>query len=282
MVENRPWLTALTHGFIILGIFMILLPIVVAFVASTHTVKELLQAPIPLLPGHSTWQNYSHVVMSGFTGSGGQAIAPQLFNSLLMGLGIALGKVLFALLSAFAIVYFEFPLRKLCFWLIFVTLMLPVEVRILPTFQVVASLHMLNSYSGLIFPLLASATATFLFRQFFMTIPHELLEAARMDGAGPLRFFKDILLPLSKTNIAALFIIMFIYGWNQFLWPLVVTTKQSMYTIVMGIQQLASLADQIPQWNFIMVTVILAMLPPVLIVIFMQRLFVKGLVDAEK
>jgi sn-glycerol 3-phosphate transport system permease protein len=186
------------------------------------------------------------------------------------------------LLSAFAIVYFRFPFRMGFFWMIFITLMLPVEVRIIPTFEVVANLGMLNSYWGLSIPLIASATATFMFRQTFLTIPDELLEAARIDGAGPMRFFFDILLPMSRTNIAALFVILFIYGWNQYLWPLLITTDQSMFTIVMAIKQMLEAAEQSPEWNIIMMTTLLAMLPPILVVIFMQKLFVKGLTETEK
>lgn len=282
MVENRKFLNILTHALIWIGVLLMVLPIIAAYSASTHTVTALLKAPIPLLPGHHFLKNYATVLGDGFASSGGMPVAPMMLNSLIMALGIAVGKIAVSILSAYAVVYFRFKFRMTIFWMIFITLMLPIEVRILPTFQVVASLHMVNSYWGLTLPLLASATATFLFRQFFMTIPDELLEAARMDGAGPWQFFKDILLPLSKTNISALFIIMFIYGWNQYLWPLVITTKSDMYTIVMGIQQLANVADQIPQWNYIMATVMLALLPPVIIVILMQRLFVKGLVETEK
>ena len=188
----------------------------------------------------------------------------------------------FSIISAFAIVYFRFPLRMVAFWIIFLTLMLPVEVRILPTYKVVADLGMLNSYPGLVIPLIASATATFLFRQFFLTIPEELMEAARVDGAGAMKFFRDILLPLSRTNIAALFIILFIYGWNQYLWPMLITTEPGYYTVVMGIKRLAAVLDGDTQWNLVMAGVILAALPPVLVIIFMQRLFVKGLVETEK
>ncbi|MEM1243638.1 MAG: sn-glycerol-3-phosphate ABC transporter permease UgpE [Pseudomonadota bacterium] len=282
MVENRPFLTGLTHVFIWLGIVIVVLPIYIAFVASTHPLIDLLRAPIPYLPGKDLIHNYITVIKNGFAATGGEPIWPMMWNSFVMALGIAVGKIFVSILSAFAVVYFRFPLRNFFFWLIFITLMLPVQVRILPTFEVAASLHLLNTYTGLTLPLIASATATFLFRQFFLTVPGELVEAARMDGASPMRFFWDILLPLSKTNIAALFIIMFIYGWNQFLWPLVITTKSSMTTIVMGIEKLANIADQIPQWNYIMATVILAMLPPVIIVVFMQRLFVKGLIETEK
>ena len=214
--------------------------------------------------------------------AGGVPVALMMLNSLIMALAIAIGKIAISLISAFAVVYFRFPFRMLCFWIIFITLMLPVEVRILPTFEVVANLGMLNSYAGLSIPLIASATATFLFRQFFLTVPDELTEAARMDGASPFRFFKDILLPLSRTNIAAIFVIMFIYGWNQYLWPLLVTTDASYTTIVMGIQRMINVADTQPQWHLAMATATLALAPPVIIVVVMQRLFVKGLVETEK
>lgn len=282
MVERRSSLTILTHCLLILGIIMVLLPIYVALVASTHSAADLVRSPIPIWPGNQFFQNYKTVLFHGLSAAGGEPVLRMMWNSLLMALFIAFGKISVSIISAYAIVYFKFPFRKLCFWLIFMTLMLPVEVRILPTFEVVAQLHMLNSFAGLSLPLIASATATFLFRQFFMTIPDELTEAARIDGAGPIRFFIDVVLPLSKTNIAALFIIMFIYGWNQYLWPLVITTQDSMNTIVMGIQQMANVADQIPQWNYIMATAILAMLPPVIVVLTMQRLFVKGLIETEK
>ncbi len=199
-----------------------------------------------------------------------------------MALVIASGKIAISIISSFAIVYFRFPLRHFFFWMIFVTLMLPVEVRIIPTYKVVADLGMLDSYAGLTLPLIASATATFLFRQFFLTIPDELVEAARMDGAGPLRFFKDVLLPLSATSIAALFVIQFIYGWNQYLWPLLITNDESMYTAVIGIKRMIVGGDALTEWNLVMATAILAMLPPALVVILMQKWFVKGLVDTEK
>ncbi len=203
-------------------------------------------------------------------------------NSFIMAMVIAVGKIVISLMSAFAIVYFRFPLRMLAFWLIFLTLMLPVEVRIVPTYQVIANLGMLNSYAGLTIPLIASATATFLYRQLFLTIPDELAEAARVDGAGPWRFFRDILEPMSRTNTAALFVILFIYGWNQYLWPLLITTDPEYYTVVMGIQRLAQAADSDPFWNLVMATALLAMLPPVLVTILMQRWFVKGLIESEK
>jgi len=206
----------------------------------------------------------------------------MLFNSFVMAMTIALGKIAISIVSAFAIVYFRFPLKNFFFWAIFITLMLPVEVRIMPTYKVVADLGMLNSYAGLTIPLIASATATFLFRQFFMTVPDELVEAARMDGAGPMRFFKDILVPLSKTSIAALFVIQFIYGWNQYLWPLLATTSEDMYPVVIGIKRMIAGGDAANDWNVVMATAILAMLPPAIVVVLMQQWFVKGLVDTEK
>lgn len=272
----------LTHLLLIIVVIIVLLPIYFAWVASTHTVGDLLVAPIPMLPGHSGFHNYWQVLVSGIPSLGGQSAALLLWNSFWMAMFIAVGKVFVSILSAFAIVYFRFPLRKTCFWLIFLTLMLPVQVRIVPTFQVAASFGLLNSFSGLALPLIASATATFLFRQFFLTMPKELCEAAKMDGAGALRFFWEILLPLSKTNIAALFVIMFVYGWNQYLWPLVVATHAKMETVVMGIQKLSLTADQVPHWNSIMAIVILALIPPVLVMLVMQRWFVKGLIEAEK
>ncbi|MDB6002803.1 MAG: glycerol-3-phosphate transporter, partial [Rhizobacter sp.] len=217
------------------------------------------------------------------TSAGSNApVARMMWVSLVTALTIAIGKIAISLLSAFAVVYFKFPFRKLVFWSIFITLMLPVEVRILPTYQVVSDFGMLNSYVGLTVPLIASATATFLFRQFFLTVPEELVEAARMDGAGPMRFFKDVLLPLSSTSIAALFVIQFIYGWNQYLWPLLVTTDESMYTVVIGIKRMIAGGDSANQWNLVMATALMAMIPPALVVILMQKWFVKGLVDAEK
>ena len=282
MVENRPFLTFLTHLTLILGVLIVAFPVYVAFIASTRGEADFLSGVMPLLPGPHTLENYSIMLESGMTSYGAPPIAPMMFNSLVMALSIAIGKIAISILSAYAIVYFRFPFRMLAFWAIFVTLMLPVEVRIFPTFAVVANLGMLNSYAGLSIPLIASATATFLFRQFFLTVPDELVEAARVDGAGPLKFFRDILLPLSRTNIAALFVILFIYGWNQYLWPLLITTDTQYYTIVMGIKRMAVVADADPKWNLVMAAVILAALPPVLVILFMQRLFIKGLVETEK
>lgn len=282
MVENRPWLTFVAHATLALGMAVLALPIWIAFVVSTHPIENLMTAPVPMWPGPDLWANYGTVLARGLQSADGIPVGLMMFNSLVMALAIAIGKIAISLLSAYAIVYFRFRFRMAAFWLIFVTLMLPVEVRILPTFEVVADLGMLNSYAGLSIPLIASATATFLFRQFFLTVPEELAEAARIDGAGPLKFFRDILLPLSRTNIAALFVILFIYGWNQYLWPLLVTTDASYYTIVMGIQRMVTVADTQPEWHYVMATTILAMLPPVLVVVTMQRLFVKGLVETEK
>jgi sn-glycerol 3-phosphate transport system permease protein len=278
MVEKRGRGYWLTHAGLILGVLVIFFPIWLAFVASTVTQPEITQPPMPLLPGGHFFENYGRALTAGVNAPVGM----MLLNSLIMALGIAFGKIIISLLSAFAIVYFRFPGRKMFFWLIFLTLMLPVEVRIVPTYEVIAGFGMLNSYSGLIFPLVASATATFLFRQFFMTVPDELAEAARVDGAGPMRFFWDILVPMSRTNMAALFVILFIYGWNQYLWPLLITTDPSMNTIVMGIKQMFPSGDDLADWPVIMATSILAMLPPVLVVVFMQKLFIRGLVDSEK
>jgi len=278
MVQKRGVGHWLTHLGLIIGVLIIFFPIWLAFVASTVSQQEIARPPMPLWPGDQFIENYTSALFSGVN----VPVAKMLMNSLIMALGIALGKIVISLLSAFAIVYFSFPGRRFFFWMIFLTLMLPVEVRIVPTFQVIANFGMLNSYSGLIFPLIASATATFLFRQFFMTVPDELTEAARVDGARPMQFFWDILLPMSRTNIAALFVILFIYGWNQYLWPLLITTDPSMNTIVMGIKQMFPAGDDLADWPVIMATSILAMIPPIIIVISMQKLFIRGLVDSEK
>lgn len=282
MVENRPFATFVSHFVLILGVAIVAFPIWITFVAATHDAVRITQVPLPLLPGDQLWENLKSAFTRGVGNAREQSVGLMLFNSLIMALMIAVGKIAISLLSAFAVVYFRFPFRMGFFWMIFITLMLPVEVRILPTFAVVANLGMLNSYWGLSIPLIASATATFMFRQVFLTVPDELLEAARIDGAGPLKFFRDILLPLSRTNIAALFVILFIYGWNQYLWPLLVTTDKSMYTVVMGIKQMLEAAEESPEWHLIMLTTLLAMLPPVLVVVVMQKMFVKGLTETEK
>ena len=282
MVERRPVLTFISHVVLIIGLIIIAFPVYVTFVASTMTPQEVLAAPMSLIPSSHLIENYTQVLFGGSVKLSSAPVGQMMLNSLVMALLISFGKIVISLLSAFAIVYFKFPFRNLAFWLIFVTLMLPVEVRIMPTYKVVADLGMLDSYAGLTIPLIASATATFLFRQFFMTIPDELAEAARIDGAGPMRFFWDVVVPLSKTNVAALFVILFIYGWNQYLWPLLVTTREDMYTSVIGIKRMIGGGDQATDWNLVMATAMLAMLPPALVVILMQKWFVKGLVDAEK
>ena len=284
MVERRPVLDALSHLVLSLGVLIVMFPVLVAFIGSTQTAEQIASShPLSLWPGNNFIESYRLALFGGKT-SGGSTIAPvapMMWVSLVSALTIAIGKIAISLLSAFAIVYFRFPLRGLVFWMIFVTLMLPVEVRIAPTYQVVADLKLLNTYAGLTVPLIASATATFLFRQFFLTVPDELVEAARIDGAGPMRFFRDILLPLSRTSIAALFVIQFIYGWNQYLWPLLVTTSEDMYPVVLGIKR-AIFGEVYIEWNVVMATAILAILPPALVVILMQKWFVKGLVDTEK
>jgi len=281
MVENRPLLNFLAHAVLILGALVIAFPLYVAFVASTLPYEDIVAVPMSLIPGDRLLENYGQVLLHGSTKGSGAAVGRMLLNSTVMALVIPLGKIAISIISAFAIVYFRFPLRNFFFWMIFVTLMLPVEVRIIPTFQVIADLHMLNTYAGLTLPLIASATATFLFRQFFMTVPDELAEAARIDGAGPMRFFWDVALPLSKTTMAALFVIQFIYGWNQYLWPLLITSEESMYTTVIGISRMIVLGE-VTEWHLVMATAMLAMLPPAIVVVLMQKWFVKGLVETEK
>jgi sn-glycerol 3-phosphate transport system permease protein len=282
MVENRPWLTFLSHLVLCLGVAVVAFPLYVTFVASTLTLDQILTVPMPLVPGDQLVQNYTQVLTAGSTRGSSAAVGQMMFNSLVSAVVIAVGKISISIISAFAIVYFRFPLRNFFFWMIFITLMLPVEVRILPTYKVVADLGLLDTYAGLTLPLIASATATFLFRQFFLTIPDELVEAARIDGAGPMRFFKDVVLPLSKTNMAALFVILFIFGWNQYLWPLLITTQETMYTTVIGIKRMIVGGDAATEWHLVMATAILALLPPAAVVILMQKWFVKGLVDTEK
>jgi sn-glycerol 3-phosphate transport system permease protein len=282
MVEQRPWLTVFSHAVLIAGILVVAFPLYVTFVASTRSLEDILSVPMPLLPGDRLWENYSQVLAAGTTKGVTAPVGRMMFNSLVMALAIAFGKIAISIVASFAIVFFRFPLRNFFFWMIFVTLMLPVEVRIIPTFKVVSDLGMINSYVGLTLPLIASATATFLFRQFFLTVPDELAEAARIDGAGPIRFFRDVVLPLSKTSIAALFVIQFIYGWNQYLWPLLITTDESMYTAVIGIKRMIVAGDALTEWNLVMATAVLALLPPAAVVLLMQRWFVKGLVETEK
>lgn len=282
MIGQSPLRTVIAHAVLILGILIVAFPIYYTFVASTQTLQTILKPPLPLLPGDQFWNNYSEALFGGVGRIGGVSVGRLLLNTTVMALGIAVGKIFISILSAYAIVFFRFPLRMTFFWLIFITLMLPVEVRILPTYKVMVDLGMIDTYAGLIIPLIASATATLLFRQFFMTIPGELVEAARVDGAGPWRFFFDILLPLSRTNIAALFVILFIYGWTQYLWPLLVTNSSNMNTIVIALRKMVSFADADTQWHLVMVTAMLAIVPPILVVVLMQRWFVRGLVDSEK
>lgn len=280
MVEHRPWLTFVTHAVLIIGCLVIAFPIYVTFVASTNTLEDITTS-FPLVPGGQLIENYSQALAVG-PRDVGATVGTMMLNSLIMALGITFGKISISLMAAFAIVYFRFRFRMFFFWLIFITLMLPVEVRILPTYKVAADLNMLDSYSGLIFPLIASATATFLFRQFFMTVPEELCEAVRIDGGGPLRFFFDVLLPMSRTSIAALFVILFIYGWNQYLWPLLITTDESYYTLLIGIKRMLDVGEGQAEWQIIMASTMLAMIPPVLIVVFMQKQFVRGMTETEK
>jgi sn-glycerol 3-phosphate transport system permease protein len=282
MVDRSRWLTFLSHTVMLLGVLVVAFPLYLALIASTHTADAIVQVPMPLLPGSNMWETYKAALFGDGKLGSNTTVAHMMWVSFVTAMVITVGKISISLLSAFAIVYFRFPFKMFFFWAIFVTLMLPVEVRILPTYKVVADLGMINTYAGLTLPLIASATATFLFRQFFLTVPDELVEAARMDGAGPMRFFKDILLPLSKTSIAALFVIQFIYGWNQYLWPLLMTTSEDMYPVVIGIKRMLAGGEAANDWNIVMATAILAMLPPALVVILMQKWFVKGLVDTEK
>jgi len=282
MIERRPVLDVVSHIVLIGGSILVAFPLYVAFIASTQTLEQVMQMPMSLLPGDQLLANYTQVLTAGSTKGSKAAVLDMLINSTIMALVVPVGKITISILSSFAIVYFRFPLRNFFFWMIFVTLMLPVEVRIIPTYKVMADLGLLNTYAGLTLPLIASATATFLFRQFFMTVPDELAEAARIDGAGPMRFFWDVVLPLSKTTMAALFVIQFIYGWNQYLWPLLITSEEEMYTVVIGIKRMIVGGDAANEWQLVMATAILAMLPPALVVLLMQKWFVKGLVETEK
>jgi sn-glycerol 3-phosphate transport system permease protein len=282
MVEQNRFLDVLTWVVVIAGITLVCFPVYVTFVASSLTAEEVLQSPMTLIPGAHLVENYRIALFKG-VGESAVPVGLMLFNSLVLALGVALGKILVSIISAYAVVYFRFPLRKLAFWAIFITLMLPVEVRIMPTYKVVSDLGLINTRSGMILPIVASATATFLFRQMFLTVPEELTEAARVDGAGPMQFFWNILLPLSTTTIAALFVIQFIYGWNQYLWPLLITTDRTLTPIVVGVTQMISRGgDAATDWNLVMATVMLAMIPPAVIVVLMQRWFVKGLIETEK
>jgi sn-glycerol 3-phosphate transport system permease protein len=282
MIEKQPIASLFSHLVLVLGIIIVAFPIYYTLVASTMTSPDIIRPPLSLLPEGHFLENYVGALSGGVEQVAGVSLSRMLVNTIIVALVIAIGKIAVSFLSAFAIVFFRFPFRMVFFWMIFVTLMLPVEVRILPTYKVVVDLGLIDTYAGLTLPLMASATATFLFRQFFLTIPAELVEAARLDNAGPFRFMRDILLPLSKTNIAALFVILFIYGWTQYLWPLLVTNDAKMSTIIIGLRKMMDFTDASTPWNYVMVTAILAILPPVLIVVLMQRWFVKGLVETEK
>lgn len=282
MVEDRRLGDLIAYIILTIGVAIVAFPVWLTFVASTWDASTIINGKLPLYPGPHFFENYYRVLFVGTSSTTREPVATMMFNSFVMAMTIALGKIFISVLSAYAIVYYRFPFRMAAFWIIFVTLMLPVEVRIFPTFKIVSDLGMLDTYQGLAVPLIASATGTLLFRQFFMTIPDELLEASKIDGAGPFKFFRDTMLPLSMTTIAALFVIQFIYGWNQYLWPLLIATKDSMLTIVIGIKKMIVTSDALTEWQLAMATAMLAMLPPVLVVIAMQRLFVKGLVETEK
>ncbi|WP_454654208.1 sn-glycerol-3-phosphate ABC transporter permease UgpE [Bosea beijingensis] len=282
MVEDRRLGDAIAYVILTIGVLIVAFPVWLTFVASTWDAATVINGQMPLYPGPYFLENYKRILFVGTSSTTREPVIGMMVNSFIMAITIALGKIFISVLSAYAVVYYRFPFRMAAFWIIFITLMLPVEVRIFPTFKIVSDLNMLDTYQGLAIPLIASATGTLLFRQFFMTIPDELLEASKIDGAGPFRFFKDTLLPLSMTTIAALFVIQFIYGWNQYLWPLLVTTKDSMQTIVIAIKKMIVTADALTEWQLAMATAMLAMLPPVFVVIAMQRLFVKGLVETEK
>jgi sn-glycerol 3-phosphate transport system permease protein len=275
--------TWIPHLILIVGVLIFAFPIYLALIGSTHDASTIARGQMGLLPGDQLVENFTQSLQ---TGQGarvrGTPALTMMRNSFIMAMVIVVGKITISLLSAFAVTFFSFPLRMTFFWMIFITLMLPVEVRIIPTYAVVARFGMIDTFAGLTIPLIASATATLLFRQFFLTVPDELVDAAQIDGAGPMRFFWSVLLPLSRTNIAALFVILFIYGWNQYLWPLLITTTRGRETIVIGIVRMIGTGDATTDWNIIMATAVLALLPPVLVVFLMQRWFVKGLVDTEK
>ncbi|ARO24836.1 ABC transporter permease [Rhizobium sp. S9] len=306
MPERHLGLSIFCHAILLIGAVFVCLPLYFAFVAGSLTLQEVQQAPFPVLPGSHFFENLAAAWQQG-------EFSQLFLNSIIVTAGIVVGKLAISLIAAFGVTYFRFPFRMTAFWLIFVSLMLPVEVRIIPTYEAVADAagpirwlagiiglsgvvegltgysieaslkwNMVNSYAGLILPLIASASATFLFRQFFLTVPDELCEAAKLDGAGPLKFFKDILLPLSSANIAALSIILFLYGWNQYLWPLLFTTDKEMGTAVLGLKQLVPVSDSAPAWNIAMSAALLVMLPPAAVILFMQRWFTKGLVDSGK
>ncbi len=273
--RRREWWKWIVHLFLILSILMIGFPLYYAFVISTQSMEEATQTPQKLFPSTHLWENYTNIWNRINLGR-------LLINSSIVALAVSIGKIIISILSAFAIVYFNFRGKQIFFWMIFVTLMLPVPVRIISTYQVISQLGWVDTYWGLTIPLIASATATFLFRQFYLTIPDELVDAAKIDGSGPLRFLWSILLPNSGANIAALFVVMFIYGWNQYLWPLMVSSSEKMRVVVVGISSTIPTGTQPPEWNLVMAVAMIALLPPVLVVLLMQRYFMHGLLETEK
>ena len=281
MIQQSKASRAFPHVALWIAIVILAFPIYFVFVASTRTSQEIISAPMPIVPGGHLVENYSRALLEGAKNLGASAFT-MMKNSFIMAMGIAVGKIVVSLLAAFAIIFFKFPGRNFCFWAIFITLMLPVEVRIMPTYKVISDLGMLNSYWGLILPMIVSATAVFLFRQFFMSIPREIAEASQIDGASPMAFFAEILVPMTRTPIAAMFVIQFIYGWNQYLWPLLITTKEKYYTLLIGINRMLAGADVLIEWQIVMATTLLAMIPPVLVVVVMQKQFVAGMTDTEK
>jgi len=305
VIERSPVFDFLTYLAMAVGAVLVLIPFWVTFVAASQSLQEVSRVPISLIPSDHLWENLQAAWQRGDLG-------PKLMNSFIVAIGVTVGKIVLASISAFAIVFFRFPMRMICFWLIFITLMLPLEVRIVPTyaiaanallpfqvildtlgvsglvnaltgFQVSLNWNLLNSYPGLILPLVATATGTFLYRQFFMTIPDELVEASKMDGASPMEFFIDVLIPLSRTNMLALATIMFVSSWNQYLWPLLVTTDRANFgTVVMQLKALIPSMNGTPDWNVTMAGALIIMLPPLLVVAFMQRWFVRGLISRDK
>lgn len=272
------------HAILIVGAIFMLLPVLIAFITSTHDAITIHRTGLQFMPGDHFVDTYSKVMFEGTGFSGSVTGMKMMMNSMILGLGFSIGKIVVSMLAAYAIVYFRFPLANLAFWAIFVTLLLPLEVRILPSYEIVQRMGLLNSYTGLIVPLIASATGTFFFRQFFKSVPNEMIEAARIDGAGPWKFFIDILLPLSRTMIAAIFIIMFVYGWNQYLWPTLMTTNEDYFTLVRGIKQIMQvwIGSSIPEYAEAMALAMLAMLPPVIVVVVFQSWFIKGLTEGDK
>lgn len=281
MVEHRRFGNLIPHLILIAGVIIVAFPVYLAIIASTHDNTVIANGQMPLYPGAHGLETYWHTIVAGTGRTTREPVGGMMLSSFIMAVGIAVGKIAISIISAYAIVFFSFPFRMTAFWTIFITLMLPVEVRIIPTYAVMADFGLINSFTGLTVPLIASATATLLFRQVFVAIPDELVEAARMDGAGPLRFLRDILIPVSAANIAALFVILFVYGWNQYLWPLLVATDPGLDTIVIGIVKMIGVETQ-TDWSAVMATAVLALVPPVVVVVLMQRWFVAGLTEGEK